>query len=66
MQDRGKTKDARLYSTPLNQGSFRSSAAVGRSAGLSCKHRSIKSSVAVASSSEISIFNSINRALIGQ
>jgi len=56
----------RLYSTPSNQGSLRSSAAVGRSAGFSCKHRSIKSSVAVASSSEISIFSSIKRALIGQ
>jgi len=56
----------RLYSTPSNQGSFRSSAAVARSAGFSCKHRPIKSSVASASSSEISIFSSTKRALIGK
>ena len=55
----------RLYSTPLNQGSLRSSAAVDRCAGSRCRHRSIKLSVAVASSSEIT-FSTSRRFLIGQ
>jgi hypothetical protein len=55
----------RLYSTPLNQRSLRSSAAVGRSAGSRRKHRSTNLVVAVASSSETT-FSSSRRALIGQ
>jgi len=56
----------RLYSTPSNQGSFRSSAAVGRFPGFSSKHRLIKFAVAVASSSDISSFSSSKSASIGQ
>ena len=60
-----KTTDVRPYSTPSNQRSLRSSAAVDRCVGSRRKHRLIKLTTAVASSSE-TVLRSLRRVSICQ